>query len=142
MPPHLYPLPPERTRSIRKGRFSWLISTLKQVKPSVISTTKLNTLRCLHTWPIKQVIYLRPYPLLRGMGNLILGPASHLDAFSVYPNQTWLPSDASGETTGTPYVCSPGSSRTTGNSPQVSMRPSRIETDLSHDGLNPARVPL
>ena len=37
-----------------------------------------------------------------GMGDLILGWASHLDAFSVYPIQTWLPSIAIGITTGTP----------------------------------------
>jgi hypothetical protein len=36
------------------------------------------------------------------MGDLILGRASHLDAFSAYPNQTWLPSNAPGGTTGTP----------------------------------------
>ena len=38
-----------------------LITTLKQVRPSAISTTQLNTLRCLHLWPIKQVVYLRPF---------------------------------------------------------------------------------
>ncbi len=36
--------------------------TLKQVKPSSISTAKLNTLLCLHMRPIKQVVYLRTYP--------------------------------------------------------------------------------
>ena len=37
--------------------------------------------------PIKQVVYLRSYPL-NGVGDLILGWASHLDAFSGYPFQT------------------------------------------------------
>jgi hypothetical protein len=76
------------------------------------------------------------------MGDLILGRASHLDAFSAYPNQTWLPSNAPGGTTGTPLVCPSRSSRTRESLPQISGRPRRIETDLSHDGLNPARVPL
>jgi hypothetical protein len=67
-----------------------LISILKQAKPSTISTAKLNTLLYLHTPPIKQVVYLWSYPFpLRGtMGNLILGGASHLDAFSAYPLMT------------------------------------------------------
>ncbi len=33
------------------------------------------------------------------MGHLILGGASHLDAFSACPFRTWLPGYASGETT-------------------------------------------
>ena len=63
---------------------------LKQVKPSSISTDKLNTLLHLHLLPIKQVVYLWTYPLpLRGtMGDLILERASHLDAFSAYPLKT------------------------------------------------------
>jgi hypothetical protein len=36
------------------------------------------------------------------MGDLILRWASHLDAFSVYPIRTWLPSIAAGATTDTP----------------------------------------
>ena len=39
-----------------------LISTLKQVKPSTISTVKLRILLPLHLPPIKQVVYLRSYP--------------------------------------------------------------------------------
>ena len=81
-------------------------------------------------------------PAEAGMGDLILGWASHLDAFSAYRCQTWLPSNAPGGTTGTPEVCTSRSSRTRKISPQISERPRRIETDLSHDGLNPARVPL
>ena len=37
-----------------------------------------------------------------GGGNLILKPASRLDAFSVYQNRTRLPSYAPGGTTGAP----------------------------------------
>src|SRR3989338_9339193 len=43
---------------------------------------------------------------------LILKTASHLDAFSAYPCQTSLPSNALGRTTGTQEVCSSRSSRT------------------------------
>ena len=42
--------------------YIYLISTLKQVKPSTISTVKLNTLLHLHSPPIKQVVYLWSYP--------------------------------------------------------------------------------
>ncbi len=63
---------------------------LKQVKPSSISTAKLNTLLHLHMPPIKQVVYLWTYPLSlrKAMGDLILERASHLDAFSAYPLRT------------------------------------------------------
>ena len=48
---------------IKQPDMSWyLISILKQVKPSAISTSQLNTLLHLHLTPIKQVVYLRPYP--------------------------------------------------------------------------------
>src|SRR3990172_9971976 len=49
--------------------------------------------------------------------DLILGRVSHLDAFSGYLCQTYLPSNAVGTTTGTPEVCPPRSSRTRGSSP-------------------------
>ena len=68
--------------------------------------------------------------------------ASRLDAFSGYPIQTWLISSATGVTTDTPEVCSSRSSRTRASPAQPSRRPHRIETELSHDVLNPARVPL
>jgi len=37
--------------------------------------------------PIKQMVSLRSYPV-NPVGNLILRRASHLDAFSAYPNRT------------------------------------------------------
>ena len=58
-----------------------------RLSPRPISTTQLNLLQDLHLWPIKQVVSLRPYHL-NGVGSLILELASHLDAFSAYPNQT------------------------------------------------------
>jgi hypothetical protein len=73
---------------------------------------------------------------------LVLGRDSRLDAFSSSPVRTWLPSDAARATTGAPAVRPPRSSRTRGSPPQHPTRPWRIETELSHDVLNPARVPL
>ena len=58
---------------IQTSTASLLGQLLKEVKPSTISTAKLNTLLCLHPPPIKQVVFLRSYSLLRGMGDLILG---------------------------------------------------------------------
>ncbi len=89
---------------------------LEVVKPSTISTAQLKLLRALHLRPIKQVVYLWSYSLR--MVELILGRASHLDAFSAYPRQTWLPSHALGRTTGPPEVCPSRSSRTRESSPQ------------------------
>ena len=58
------------------------------VKPSVISTAQLNPLRDLHMPPIKRVVFPRPYLRRSGVGDLILGRGSHLDAFSAYPFRT------------------------------------------------------
>ena len=57
------------------------------VKPSAISTAKLHALLRFHLPPIKRVVFPWPYSVDR-MGGLILGGASHLDAFSAYPFQT------------------------------------------------------
>src|ERR1700720_4391331 len=48
----------------------------------------------------------------------------------------------SGVTTGTPEIRSLRSSRTRSNSPSNLQRLRKIGTELSHDVLNPARVPL
>ena len=53
-------------------------------------------------------------------GYLILRGASRLDAFSVYPVRTWLPSYAIGMTTGAPLVRPSRSSRTKDSSLQIS----------------------
>ena len=60
---------------------------LKEVKPSTISTARLHRLPDFHVPPIKQVVSLRSYPV-DPVGNLILRRASHLDAFSAYPDRT------------------------------------------------------
>ena len=60
---------------------------LKKVKPSTISTAQLRRLPDFHMPPIEQVVSLRSYPV-DPVGNLILRRASHLDAFSAYPDRT------------------------------------------------------
>ena len=54
------------------------------------------------------------------LGDLILGRASRLYAFSVYPFRTSLPSYATGVTTGSQEVRPTRSSRTEASLPQVS----------------------
>ena len=54
----------------------------------LISTTRLNTLLCVHLWPINPVIYWKPYVLIIQEGNLILWRVSRLYAFSAYPVRT------------------------------------------------------
>jgi hypothetical protein len=100
-----------------------IASASKESSPRPISTGRLNTLPCVHLRPIYLVVSEGPYSLR--MGSLILGRASHLDAFSAYPFRTWLTSRAAGATTGTPEVRPPRSSRTGGSSPQASY---------AHDG--------
>jgi len=68
----------------------------------------------LHLRPIDVVVYHGP------QGYLVLRGASRLDAFSGYPVRSYLPSTAIGMTTGPPVERSPRSSRTRGNSSQVS----------------------
>ena len=55
--------------------------------PRTISTGLLNTLLCLHIQPINLVVFQGPY-LVNPVGELILGWASRLDAFSGYPVRT------------------------------------------------------
>ena len=59
-----------------------------RTSPRFISIDQLNTLLCLHLRPINLVVYKESY--FFRMGNLVLRGASRLDAFSVYPFQTWL----------------------------------------------------
>ena len=86
--------------------------------PRPISTGQLNTLLCLHLQPINLVVFKGSYYLR--MGYLILRGASRLDAFSVYPFQTWLLGHALGSTTDTPEVRPTRSSRTKVSSLQIS----------------------
>jgi len=62
-------------------------SVAEEVKPSTVSTAQLHPSPDFHMRPIKQVVSLRSYPV-DPVGNLILRRASHLDAFSAYPDRT------------------------------------------------------
>ena len=62
--------------------------------PRPISNSQLHTLLHFHLCPIYLVVFKGSY--FFRMGNLVLREASRLDAFSVYPVQTWLPSCAVG----------------------------------------------
>ena len=64
--------------------------------------------------------YQRPRLGRPSCGDLILWPASCLDAFSAYPIQTRLPGGAPGGTTGRPEVCPTRSSRTSVRATQIS----------------------
>ncbi len=55
------------------------------------------------------------------MGDLILGLASRLDAFSAYPFPAWLPGDATGVTAGSPLAGPSRSSRTEDSSPILGL---------------------
>ena len=62
----------------------------------------------------------RPYN-----GSLILETASRLDAFSAYPDRTWIPGGAAGAATGKPEVRPTRSSRTKVRPPQTSCAHNR-----------------
>ena len=94
------------------------------VKPSAVRTGRLRRSPAVHSRPIDLVVFQEPSaPCVPG--NLVLKRASRLDAFSVYPFPTWLPSGAPSGTTGTPEVGPPQSSRTRGDPSQVSYAHSR-----------------
>ena len=108
-----------------------------------ISTSRLaSASRRFHLWPIDPLFWRGPLTPQWGRGNLISERASRLDAFSGYPFRTWPTSRAPGGTTGTPEVRPSRSSRTGDGPPSSFLRAQRIGTELSHDVLNPARVPL
>ena len=86
--------------------------------PRPISTSQLHALLHFHPKPINLVVFKGSY--FFRMGYLILRGASRLDAFSVYPCQTWLPCSELGNSTGTPAVRPSRSSRTKDSSSQIS----------------------
>ena len=89
------------------------------VKPSIYQYWSAQYITIL-TPPTYQPRSLHGILLPYGMRYLILGWASHLDAFSVYPFHTQLLSYAIGMTTDKPSVCPSWSSRTKDSSPQIS----------------------
>ena len=86
--------------------------------PRPISNSQLHALLHFHLCPIYLVVFKGVY-FIR-MGYLILRGASRLDAFSVYPCQTWLPGHELSSSTGTPAVRPSRSSRTKDSSSQIS----------------------
>ena len=96
---------------------------INAAKRSAVSTGQLRRSPALHTRPIDLVVFQEPLSLQTG--GLILRRASRLDAFSVYPGRTWLPSAAPSGTTGTPAVRPSQSSRTREKAPQVSCAHNR-----------------
>jgi hypothetical protein len=92
-------------------------------KRSAVSTGPLSALPRLHARPIDPVVYRGPSSLRKG--GLVLRGVSRLDAFSVYPGRTWLPSAAPSGTTGTPGVRPSQSSRTREGTAQASCARNR-----------------
>jgi hypothetical protein len=74
-------------------------------------------------------------------GRLFSGMASGLDAFSPYPRQRGCPAMPC-RTTGKLEATTSRSSRTGDPFPSGDQHSQQIESDLSHDGLNPAHVPF
>ena len=104
------------------------LSKLSGQAERAISTGRLHVLLRFHVPPINQVVFLGPsYPsaCAEELGDLILGRASRLDAFSDYPCLTSLPCDAAGATTGTQEVSPSRSSRTRDRPPQISYAHTR-----------------
>ena len=54
----------------------------------IISTARLNLLLSLYLLPINLVIFQDPLAPIKEQGNLVLGWASRLYAFSAYPFRT------------------------------------------------------
>ena len=87
--------------------------------PHPISSSQLHTLLHFHLCPIYLIVSKGVY-FLEGMGELISGWASRLDAFSVYPFPAWLPGYALGSPAGAPAAGPARSSRTKASSLQFS----------------------
>ena len=109
--------------------------------PSAIRTGRLRASPRVHPRPIEVVVCHRPY-LVDPVGGVISGPASRLDAVSASPSRTaaarrrpWRDDRHTGGPSA-PVLSY------WGRPPSRLLRPRWIETELSHDVLNPARVPL
>ena len=101
----------------------WAEGGVNAAKRSAVSTGQLSALLHVHIRPIDPVVYREPSSLRKG--DLVLRGVSRLDAFSVYPGRTWLPSAAPSGTTGTPEVRPSQSSRTREKAAQVSCARNR-----------------
>ena len=85
--PEIFDLVMSRQGSITRSTATDPWSVAEEVKPSTVSTAQLHPSPDFHMRPIKQVVSLRSYPV-DPVGNLISRRASHLDAFSAYPDRT------------------------------------------------------
>ena len=107
---------------------TWNFTTSLQLtlrsSPRPISIIKLHPLPNFHRWPIYLIVSEGSY-LLLAVAILFSRGASRLDAFSVYPFRTSLPSRAIGMTTVAPEVRPSRSSRT---------RDSSHQNSCAHDG--------
>src|SRR5512144_183043 len=90
------------------------------VKPNGLLVLVSSTHYCAYTSSLSTWSSSTALLSLFSLGDLILGKVSRLYAFSAYPNQTSLPCDATGVTTGSQEVCSSRSSRTKDKPPQIS----------------------
>jgi hypothetical protein len=82
----------ESRRPLKTAQLTtWVIHAdeekIKPSSPRAISTSLLHALPRVQIWPINLVVSQGSYSL-KGMGELILRPASRLDAFSGYPIRT------------------------------------------------------
>src|SRR5699024_1330041 len=101
--------------------FLWVLSFQTVILRSSfrpISSSQLHTSLYFHPCPIYLIVFKGSLTFL--LGDLILRGASRLDAFSVYPGPSWLPSRAIGMTTGPPADGPSRSSRTKDSSSQIS----------------------
>ena len=107
-----------------------------------VSTSQLRMLPCVHVWPINPMVWWGDSSHSKVWGNPYLGEGFPLRCFQrlSYPNvanqqchgrDNW---HTRGSSTQVLSYYGQGSSRF--------QRAQRIETKLSHDVLNPARVPL
>ena len=111
-----------RTRSSFSDLTAFSFSVCDQALDLLVSVS--STHYCAYT-PDLSPCSLQGVLLPYDMGYLILRWVSRLDAFSVYPFRTSLPSCAAGATTGAQLVRSSRSSRTKDKSSQISY---------AHDG--------
>ena len=108
--------------------------------PRPISTGRLNTLPCVHLRPIYLVVSEGPYSFTDGKPHL--GASFALRCFQ----RLSLPDVANQQCRWRDNWHTRGPSAPVlsywGQLPSSFLRPRRIGTELSHDVLNPARVPL
>ena len=126
--------------SLFENKLLWLLNlfrvpcTLRNAR--AISTARLNTSPCLHLRPIDVVVCDGPQVRSNLGAGFVLRCFQHLS----FPDAATRPCPSAGQPAYRrsvrhgPLVLVPG--------PLKSQRPQQIETELSHDVLNPARVPL